>query len=523
MSALTQAITRFLAHKAPLSSHDPSESKITVNEAVGALAFYYEKIRNVVDYQDEHLIRQNAIRRIISRRLIVQNSYEQLAEGLLKELVRFRYFPNNTVPQRMVRSVAQILHLYMGVSDQLRRERTLTDKDQSLLVSIAACAVDEFLVPLHHEYALVDLMYEVMESSVVAQTRGVDDAMRSHHSYIAAYRTLVRPDIHRLRFMLLKRHYPEWTQYENPSFEKLAHEFRTTFRIIDTTIKHPFGKKLLPTFRRFRIAFVVLFAVLRAHPNLVESKDALEKAVRKLCEELYDTQRKKLTGRTIRAFIYIFLTKMLLGLAVELPYDMLTIHEVNKMPLLVNILFPPFLLAGMALSVRLPTEKNTDAIVHAINEVIYRDTARKLFAPQRYTVRRKSVMRSTFFSLLYLVLFGFSFGFVASVLARLQFNIVSGVVFFLFFSLIMFFGINLRRSVQDLIIIKQRTNFLFILVESFFLPIVQVGRWLSFNISRVNIFIFIFDVLIELPLQAIIEITDEWFAFLKEKKDEIDG
>ena len=59
-------------------------------------------------------------------------------------------------------------------------------------------------------------------------------------------------------------------------------------------------------------------------------------------------------------------------------------------------------------------------------------------------------------------------------------------------------------------------------IESLFLPIVSVGRWLSFNISRINIFVFIFDVLIELPLQALLEITEEWFAFLKEKKEEID-
>ena len=52
----------------------PDESTISVSEVSSALAFYYEKIRNIIDYQDEHLLRQSAIKRILNRRLIFQES-----------------------------------------------------------------------------------------------------------------------------------------------------------------------------------------------------------------------------------------------------------------------------------------------------------------------------------------------------------------------------------------------------------------------------------------------------------------
>ena len=191
-------------------------------------------------------------------------------------------------------------------------------------------------------------------------------------------------------------------------------------------------------------------------------------------------------------------------------------------PLLVNILFPPAFMAALVIAVKMPGKENTAKIIQAVNEIVYPDTKREIFAAQRYTARKKSPVMNGIFWILYCALFWLSFWLVAWGLEKLSFNVVSAVIFLVFFCLISFFGLNLRRTIQDLVIVKPKTNLLMPVIESLFLPIVSVGRWLSFNISRINIFVFIFDVLIELPLQALLEITEEWFAFLKEKKEEID-
>ncbi|MEK7618760.1 MAG: hypothetical protein AAB416_00790, partial [Patescibacteria group bacterium] len=179
-------------------------------------------------------------------------------------------------------------------------------------------------------------------------------------------------------------------------------------------------------------------------------------------------------------------------------------------------------MAALVIAVKMPGKENTAKIIQAINEIVYPDTKREIFAAQRYTARKKSPVMNGIFWILYGALFWLSFWLVAWGLEKLSFNVVSAVIFLVFFCLISFFGLNLRRTIQDLFIVKAKTNLLMTVIESLFLPIVSVGRWLSFNISRINIFVFIFDVLIELPLQALLEITEEWFAFLKEKKEEID-
>jgi len=48
--------------------------KIKINTVIAKAALVYEKIRNAVDYQEDHLVRKNAIHRILKRKLV----YEKL-------------------------------------------------------------------------------------------------------------------------------------------------------------------------------------------------------------------------------------------------------------------------------------------------------------------------------------------------------------------------------------------------------------------------------------------------------------
>lgn len=497
------------------------ESTVTVSEASSALAFYYEKIRNIIDYQDEHLLRQNAIKRILGRRLIFQESREDIANALLKELVRSRYFSNNTIPASDIRRVKQILDIYIGVAERLRQRHQLSDHDEEWLLGMAACAIDELLIPLTKEEALVHLMYEMMRDGVEGGT--YDDKLLKQQIYIASYRTLLRPDILRLRFFVLKHTYPEWINLDEADPAQLEESYSRTRDAVQAQIKHPLNRKLMQSFRRYRISFFVLHTLFKKHgPTLLEQEALLESEATRLCESLYQTQKKRLISRAIRAFIYIFLTKMILGFAIELPYDILTIGHVNPLPLVVNMIFPPLLLLAITLSAKFPDKKNTDMIVLALKEIVGLTERRSVFIPVRLNERKRSLPLTVIFSLLHLALFAVSFGIIIRILQYLQFNIVSGIIFILFICLITFFGVSLRRSVRDYTIIQSRPSLIALFFDSFFLPIIQVGRWLSFNISKINIFIFIFDVLIELPFQALVEITEEWFSFLKEKKEDIE-
>ena len=61
------------------------------------------------------------------------------------------------------------------------------------------------------------------------------------------------------------------------------------------------------------------------------------------------------------------------------------------------------------------------------------------------------------------------------------------------------------------------------MIDVFTLPIVRVGRFLSSNFSKVNIFLYILDFVIETPFKMVVEVMEKAVSFIKEKREEIDN
>lgn len=509
----------FTAHK----QEHGSEQKVAVSDAVSALAFYYEKIRNAMEYQDDHLMRQGAIRRIVGRRMMFAQNPVDLSGALVRELVRSRYLPNNAVPLDVVKKVEKIIFGYLGILESLKKQHLLNDKNQDWILNILSCALDELFMPVTAEEGLVRLMAHVLEPYLQKSFPGVDERIKKGQLVIACYRILLRPNINRLQYFLLKQGFSVWVNGGLSDSDARAKEVPDIMQRIDSAIMYPLNGRLQGVFRRFRIAFIVLHSIVRQKgEHILDNADTLSKEVKAVCEKMYASQRKRLVGRTIRAFIYIFLTKMVLGLSIEIPYDLFTEGVVNIRPLLLNIIFPPFVLAAMAFSVRVPGTNNTQEIIQAIREIVFEDTPQKVFVPQKIAYMRRGMAIATVFNILYGVLSLISIGLFAWILYSLDFSIVSGVILFFFLSLVMFFGITLRRMVSDLVLIKTKDRFFWLFIGQFFDPIMRLGQWLAFRISKINVLVFVFDILIELPFQALIEITEEWFSFMREKKDELE-
>ena len=91
----------------------PEGSVISVSDAAGKLAFIYEKLRNTVDYRDEHLLRKHATARMIKRMAAPGSRGSQIAQPLVEELIRARYLPNNKIPESSVLRVQHVINKYI--------------------------------------------------------------------------------------------------------------------------------------------------------------------------------------------------------------------------------------------------------------------------------------------------------------------------------------------------------------------------------------------------------------------------
>ena len=102
-----------------------------------------------------------------------------------------------------------------------------------------------------------------------------------------------------------------------------------------------------------------------------------------------------------------------------------------------------------------------------------------------------------------------------------HFNPVSQGIFIFFVTLVTFFAYRVIQITQEYQVVSNE-GFLTTVSDFFFLPIIRVGQWLSGEVlQRFNIFIFIFDFIIEMPFKAIVEVLEEWVKFVRLKKEEI--
>ncbi|HQC49653.1 MAG TPA: hypothetical protein PLN57_00795, partial [bacterium] len=60
------------------------------------------------------------------------------------------------------------------------------------------------------------------------------------------------------------------------------------------------------------------------------------------------------------------------------------------------------------------------------------------------------------------------------------------------------------------------------LVDLFYMPIILVGRWLSNKMSRLNIFVFIFDFIIEAPFKILVNVAEDWTKYVRERRDNME-
>lgn len=499
--------------------------KIQVSQLVSKIAFLYEKIRNAIEYKEEHLLRKNAIKRILKRRFNIGATAEKVAQPLIYELIQARYLANNAVPEKRIQEVIQIINKYIILLNRIFTTQKRNGREKSELfewmLGVLACEIEDLFAPHFKEEALVEFMYQIIHKKVVCADK-ISEEEKNIQVYIAIHRALIKSDREIIAYRLFRLYYPNWTNPSKELIKEIAENINLIQEAIEDQIDHPLSSRLLRTIRRYIAPFVILSKIIEKNlqqaEQILNQPQILEEAVREVCHEEYRERRIKLRRSSVRSIIYIFLTKMLLAFLFEVPYDLFFVAEVNYFPLIINIIFPPFLLFLIALSIKVPAGENTNKIVKFIKQIVYKNEIE--FS---YTIKpqRRRLFLNFSFNIVYAIVFVAAFSIIIFVLNKLQFNIVSMVVFILFLCLVSFFGIRNRETARELIVVGEKEGIRTAIVDFFAIPILRAGRWISLNFSKINILVFIFDFIIEAPFKAFTEIIEDFLAFIKEKKEEI--
>lgn len=500
-------------------------SRLSVSRTVSALAVLYEKARNAVEFRAEHLVRQAAIERILKRRLLLNGGTPTIAESLIVELLWARYIDSSLISDQKIAAIQTIIARYLTLKHTLfTSKNTYQSVSWDMVLGIASSEIEETIVSPRLRDALINFFYQALRPRIAVANKQPEYV--NMLSYVAAERSYAQSDDSLTAFHLLKIIMPTWIQTtdEKDSQDK-ANQFISTLSHIQSALGDPLGESLTRYARRFCPPFLIIrdFFMQSATScrETVEKPDEFEQKLAEIANVRYQEIGAKVRRAVVRSIIYIFLTKMIFALALEAPFDLFISKRIDYIPLAINTLFPPLLLFLVAGLFHVPGPENTKKLVDTVKKIVYHfDEYTKetdMYIPK---ARVRRPVLTAIFSLFYIATFLLSFGVIALILTRLHFSIASKVIFVFFITLVSFFAYRIRQSAKEYEM-EDRQGILEPLIDFFFLPILRAGHVLSREIAKINIFIFLFDFILEAPLKVIFEVVEEWIRFIRIKKEEI--
>lgn len=493
-SNLVKEITLAEKYNSSIKKNAPKTHK-----TASTLAFVYEKARNAVEYRDEHLIRQAAIERILKRRLFLNQSSDKIASLLIKELTWARYIEQQSVNTIKKDKFKDIIEKYRG------SER---------FVGLCACEIDELLNFNPINQIIINFVSSTLETLI--DLDDIDKETKSIQIYIATERSFAKNSEILIKYKLLKVLLPKWTDHA-----KLLETLAVIDDHLDYKDKDLIRRKVLQMTPVFNLIRDIVVENSENIKDIFEDEEKLKEKIRTTLEQKYNDTKNKVVRASTRSIIYIFLTKMVLAILIEIPFDII-FGSINYLVLSINILFPPSLMILFNSRVRLPENNNTSLMTEKTIEYLYIDI-NKIRREKIETTKEKGPLEKVFFFMFISTSILMVIG-IIMLLRLLGFNFVNQIIFLFFLSVVSFFAFRVREISNDYLLPESNNDSFFeTLLDYIFLPIIKSGQWLSSQISKINILSFIFDFIIEAPLKTFLEILEQWLHFVRVKKEEFLG
>ncbi len=507
---------------------------IHVDEVASKVAAFYEQIRTIIDWKEEHLMRRAAVIRKLKRRFLdleLNNFSKDFAEALVLELVRGGYFPNDRIEETKIAEVQKIIDKYLFILKNSPENKKGGARLQfyNKFLEIAACEIEETLASSTKEMVLIDYMFDLMRERIkinenVYKGGALQKEEKDIQIYIAVQQALFKLDDPIISYNLLKYKYSQW---DNPSEEELLKIAQNIYKIlqdIEYELSHPMGKKFYAICEKYDTPYLLLGDIL-SKENIEEIGKEISNPVllENLIRGVYVKRLKDLKAKITRAAVYstasIFITQIFSFITIEWGLIWLFNGELTIIFAIANILVPTILMAILVIAVRPPSKKNLNLVIIEMMKIVYKKEKTDIYEIKINL--KRGLMTRLILSLTYLTGAVISFSFISWVLYYLKFPVSSIIINVIFIALILFAGIAIQRKSRELTIEEGSEGFLGFIYDILFLPVVGTGRWFSKKWRRYNAIVVLFNALIDMPFSAFIEFLERWRYFIKDRKEDM--
>jgi hypothetical protein len=516
---------------------------IHVDEIASKVALFYEKVRKIVDWKEEHLVRRSAIERILKRKLISEisglslaNSLnpEGMAEPLVLELIRGGHFPNDKIPRKKITEVKNALEKYIFIlkNNLLAKNNHVTPKIKQKInfyewiLDIAACEIEEILGPPVREQALIDFMFTSMRERIqITPQNAIAEEEKNNQIYIAILRALYRLDDPIITHHLLKKRWKLWRNLPSSVYEEASRKIIHVKKEIEKELSHPYSNKFYALCEKYDTLYLILGDVLDMFaktPAQISKTISDQKSLISYIKKAYNNRLSTLKSRLFRAAIYstlsIFVAGSLSLFIFEIPLAKLFYGNFNPLAIVVDIMLPTILMFILVALVRPPKESNLDKVIKEIIKIVYQFEEKDVYEIDLRKKRR--IIFNFLTSLLYLIVNGISLALVFLMFRIAQVPVTSLYLDTLNVAMIVFAALVIRQRAKELTV-EEKVTFWEFLIDVLSIPIAKIGQWLANKWKEYNIVSVFFIALIDMPFSTFIEFIENWRSFLKEKQAEL--
>lgn len=517
-------------------------SPLEVDELASKIAAAYEKVRKVIDWKEENLLRRGAIERILKRRLVSElygisilpdlNATE-MAEPMILELMRSGYFDNGKIAKKQIREIENILNKYIRILDSSRFPQASSKKHvknkmefYTWMLEIAACEVEEVLAPAFKENALLNLMTNVIfERNRILPSDKLTDLDRLVQIYIACMRTLYNFDDPIISYNVIKIRFPFWVEETDTSIDQVIGQVHDIRQQIETDLNSEEGKQFFKLAGKYDAAYRIIGDVLdkiNNTPEVVREKLANPEELKKMVEETYFKRKASLKGRLFRAAIYSTLSIFVAGIAsfiiFEGPVARLAGLDFSWLALFIDLLIPSLVMFLLVIFIRPPKDQNLRVVQKEIAKIIHQQNSEDVYEIDFR--RKKNKVLNLIFIIISVICGIASMRFIFWLFEIGRVPWTSMYIDTVNVAMVVFAAMAIKQKSKE-ITIEDHGNFIEFLLELFSIPLAKIGQWFSAKWKKYNIFSALFTAVIDLPFSALIRIVEDWRNFLKERSSEM--
>jgi hypothetical protein len=492
-------------HAEGTSIHVPGTGRI--------LSSAYEQLRNAAEYSDEHLLLQRAIRRFFNRNLFMTHAqFREIGNELIVELVQAGYLRGGEFGTGIAATISELAVAYHHTYNQLRQAHVPRDQATDWVLSILSVETDNLLNPHFRLPALAYVAHQHFMEIFPRQrflALSTDEQQYEISLYVAIHQSLFKSDIAIVRHDLMRLY--------NQSPNDLQ-AFITFNKNVNQLYLSSLTHRLKRAVSKQGAALRVLKSLAESRhdlPEILPDREKFIDAFRHQTDKEYSAIASRVHKGIVKSIIFILITKVLIGVGIEVPYDLLMIGSVDLLPLIINLAVPPLYMASLRLGLRAPSPAQGQILSEYIETVLYTDNKPTL------AIGDPGKTYSASAKLLYGILFFVPFALTIYGLKLIHFNPLQMIIFFVFLSTASFLGFRLSNMIRELELGSRHSGMISTLRDFFYLPFILFGQWLTGKYAKINVVGYFLDIAIELPLKTVLRLNRQWVNFLNEKRDEI--